>query len=264
MLKKSKLNSLIIYFVLAYIISWALWSSSVVNTQVKKVPDILLLFSQFALLGPAIAAFILRAKEDGKAGINQLFRSSWNWNFKPIWLLPTLLLPAAMILATLAIKLPIEQKAFELFKTPLPLPIFAVLLFFIGGPLEEFGWRGYALPRLMKRYSFLPAALVLGALHGLWHLPLHFMEGTVQAAIPIGEFIAVTTIGSVIYAWIYKNTNGNLTLMFLHHWAGNLAAAVMVYWDTALGRWVFFGVQLVVVVVIVISELSKKHIDKKV
>jgi membrane protease YdiL (CAAX protease family) len=86
------------------------------------------------------------------------------------------------------------------------------------------------------------------------------MEGTVQSAIPIGEFIAVTTIGSVIYTWIYKHTK-SLTLMILHHWAANLAAALFVYWDTPLGRWVFFGVQLVVVIAIVVYELI--HTPKK-
>ncbi len=261
---KSKLNNLIIYFVIAYIISWALWSFSIADTQGFNVPNILLLFSQFALLGPAISAAIMSAKEKGSKGVGMLLKSSWNWNFKPIWLLPTLLLPAAMILLTLAIKLPIEGGSFKLTETPIPIPFFAILLFFIGGPLEEFGWRGYALPRLMERYSFLPSALILGALHGAWHLPLHFIEGTVQAAIPIGEFIAVTTVGSIIYTWIYKHTNGNLALMLLHHWAGNLAAALLVYWDTSLGRWVFFGVQFAVALAIVVSELKTKHIDKKV
>jgi len=264
MQNKVKSNKLIAFFILTFTISWVLWTASVINTQVGKVPNILLLFSQFALLGPMIAAIMLVAKEEGKSGIGKLFNAAWNWKFKPIWLLPTLLLPAIMILLTLAIKLPIEGKAFEVFKTPLPLPlpIFILILFFAGGPLEEFGWRGFALPRLLNRFSFLSAALILGVLHGLWHLPLHFMEGTVQSAMPFWEFVAVTAVGSVIYTWIYKHTK-SLTLMILHHWAGNLAAALLVYWDTSLGRWVFFAVQLIVVVVIVISEKRKVNLISK-
>ena len=260
--KKKITNHLIIYFVLSFCISWLLWASSVINTQFVKVPEILLLFSQFAILGPLFAAMIMRTKEDGKAGLGQLFKDAWNFKFKIIWLVPTLLLPAIMIAVTLAIKLPIEGKALTFAQTPAPLIVFAIILLFIGGPLEEFGWRGYALPNLLKLFSFLPAALIVGLFHGLWHLPLHFMAGTVQSAMPIWEFVAVTAVGAVIYAWIYVNTNGNLLLMIVHHWAGNLSAALMVYWDTTLGRWIFFGVQLLVVFSILL--VCRKNPPKKI
>ncbi|MBO4784314.1 MAG: hypothetical protein J5521_06180, partial [Lachnospiraceae bacterium] len=45
-----------------------------------------------------------------------------------------------------------------------PLNIFLVLLIsLISGPLnEEFGWRGYALDRLLLRFGFLKGSLILG------------------------------------------------------------------------------------------------------
>ena len=36
---------------------------------------------------------------------------------------------------------------------------------------EEIGWRGYMLPRLLGR-GVVPAMLLVGFLHGVWHLPL--------------------------------------------------------------------------------------------
>ncbi|WP_144440314.1 CPBP family glutamic-type intramembrane protease [Limnochorda pilosa] len=39
------------------------------------------------------------------------------------------------------------------------------------------GWRGYALPRLQRRFNALVSSLVLGFLWWLWHLPLVFIPG---------------------------------------------------------------------------------------
>jgi membrane protease YdiL (CAAX protease family) len=41
----------------------------------------------------------------------------------------------------------------------------------IVGLFEEVGWRGYALPRLQQRMTNLRAALVLGGIWAIWHLP---------------------------------------------------------------------------------------------
>lgn len=46
----------------------------------------------------------------------------------------------------------------------------------LGGPLgEEFGWRGYALPKLEARFGATAGCFVLGLLWAGWHLPLFLM-----------------------------------------------------------------------------------------
>ncbi|NLN86173.1 MAG: CPBP family intramembrane metalloprotease [Syntrophomonadaceae bacterium] len=43
---------------------------------------------------------------------------------------------------------------------------------FTSGPvLEEFGWRGYALPKLQAKYSPLKSSLILGFMWAVWHCP---------------------------------------------------------------------------------------------
>lgn len=37
---------------------------------------------------------------------------------------------------------------------------------------EEWGWRGYLLPKMMKRFSIVPTLLINGVIWGLWHAPL--------------------------------------------------------------------------------------------
>lgn len=40
---------------------------------------------------------------------------------------------------------------------------------------EEWGWRGYLLPKLLKRFKVIPALLLEGVIWGLWHTPVIIM-----------------------------------------------------------------------------------------
>jgi hypothetical protein len=106
---------------------------------------------------------------------------------------------------------------------------------FLGGPLEEeLGWRGFALPRLQARRSAFSASVLLGAVWGVWHIPLYFVSGTGQqesagasgTEFAIGAFV-VWTIGlSILFTWLFNQTHGSLIVVMLFHAAVNLGAFV--------------------------------------
>lgn len=50
--------------------------------------------------------------------------------------------------------------------------VIAPVLNFITCFGEEWGWRGYLVPKLSERMSFAPMALISGLIWGLWHAPL--------------------------------------------------------------------------------------------
>lgn len=255
----------VLFFVLTIVITWLLWLTSLLNVWQTDFPQPLLIFGQFATLGPLIAALIMLGVFEGRKGIGRLFRSVWRWRFKKRWLVVAIAIPFVLAGLAQVIRLLLTGEAFEWGVVPAEMALTALMMLFVGGPLEEFGWRGYALPLMLKKCNALTASLVLGVVHGLWHLPLHFMPDTVQSAMPVWEFIAVTAVGAIVYTWIYIGTNGSLGAIIIHHWAGNIAASFFVYWHSSLGRYVFFGLQLLLAIVIVIifkkDMLRRKTVD---
>ena len=80
---------------------------------------------------------------------------------------------------------------------------------------------GFAYPHMRARFGWLPAALLLGVLWGLWHLPV---VDSLRAASPHGRywpeyfaaFIAVLAAIRVLIAWTYVHT-GSLRMAQLLH-----------------------------------------------
>lgn len=93
----------------------------------------------------------------------------------------------------------------------LPGLLLAGHLFRDAGALgEELGWRGYALPRLLTFLSPRTAALVLGCIWGLWHLPAFFVGSLSQSAVGFGPYLLNVIAFSVLMTALYVRTGGNV------------------------------------------------------
>lgn len=94
----------------------------------------------------------------------------------------------------------------------------------ILGPLgEEAGWRGFLLPRLVPTLGALRAALVVGVIWAVWHLPLWFIDSP-QAAIPFGVFAATTLCFSVVLTALWRAAPQALGPCVLFHLVVNVVA----------------------------------------
>jgi membrane protease YdiL (CAAX protease family) len=55
---------------------------------------------------------------------------------------------------------------------------------------EEFGWRGYVLPRFQAKWNALVSSVVLGAIWASWHVPLWFIPEAEHSATFFGTRLA--------------------------------------------------------------------------
>jgi membrane protease YdiL (CAAX protease family) len=97
------------------------------------------------------------------------------------------------------------------------LTVFFVPGFLIIALAEEPGFRGFALPRLLAGRSALAAALIVGLLHTLWHLP--FLIRAFSRGYPLGILtnLLIIVSASVFFTWLFNNTNGSVLIAMLLH-----------------------------------------------
>lgn len=169
------------------------------------------------LFGPLIAAIAAAWRSGGGASVRDLFAELTRWGAAPAWYVVAFLLPGAVIALGLALADPFEPRPwFYPPRNGATVAAFVLLPF-----VEEIGWRGFAQPRLVRRYGALRASVVLGALWTLWHAAMFVLQGLtpVQCAVSLPYFVAV----SAICVWFYSRPGGGLPLAVLLHAGGHFS-----------------------------------------
>jgi membrane protease YdiL (CAAX protease family) len=217
-------HPLVTFFVLAYVLTWP-WIPLVSVSPLWGFP---------AVFGPAVAAIIVVAVADGRAGLRDLLGRMARWRVGARWYAVALGLPAVLALAALGLHVVLGSQPSVEFGG-LSVLSFVVFVLIVG---EELGWRGYALPRLLIGRSGLSASLILGTLWGAWHLPTFFVPGAPQYGLPFSAFVLLTMAYSVLFTWVYLRTRGSVLVATLLHGAINLSQGLFlggvdparVYW----------------------------------
>ena len=113
--------------------------------------------------GPTIGAFVLTGLNEGKAGVRALWKRFWNLNINWKWLLVIILCWPVLRLITNLVGQLVSGQTYPLLVNPdqiwIFIPPLIISTFINGGMSEEFGWRGYALPRLNSMHSLLGLCL---------------------------------------------------------------------------------------------------------
>ena len=173
----------------------------------------------FLIASPSVVGVVLTAAVDGRTGLKEMFSRVVRWRVSPVWYATALLLPFSISGLGYLVQ--------GLLGGPLaPINFVEQLVFFLPfglmAPLfEEFGWRGFALPRLQRRHNALVSALIVGLGWALWHATVNYMGKVAQYRTTIVPWLLLWSqynfSQSVLLSWIHNNTRNSMLLVLLGH-----------------------------------------------
>ena len=216
------------FVALTFLLSWFPWYAGI-------APEV---FTP----GPSVAALVIVLLAEGRTGLKSWIRPFGRW--RASWWLWVLALtgPALMYGAGILVHggLIGYTPPFLMIREEwmlLPLYLLLVVLAPWNGPVgEEFGWRGYGLPRLQSRFGAVGASVLIGVVWGVWHLPTLFAETGVLGRLAadfgiipfLGVYTAGTTANSLFMTWIYNRSGGSALIGgIVWHAAVNFWAPVL-------------------------------------
>lgn len=228
MQNRAKRKGLFTFLAIAFGASWAAQIGiGVYFRQRQGVPDelraqIMMMAAPLLMWPPALGALVARKwversslKEPGLALPNR------QWLFRS-WSMPIALVFAAMLVSIplngIDTEVTLLRKAFDRAGKEPPMPLGTLVLLQVFGGVtvgavinslvafgEEYGWRGYLLPRLMERMGALRGLLLHGAIWGLWHAPLIALIGYNYPDHPylgVPLFVVFCTLMGIVFGWL--------------------------------------------------------------
>lgn len=214
-----KMSTLIPFLIITFGISWGVIALYIfLPDQMAAAFGVLTgghpLF-YLATYGPAIAALVIVLVKTRFSGLRRFLSRLFMWRAPVKWYvflflgIPALFYTGAFVKGlSMAEMVPISS---------LGAYIGALALFAIKGPVEEIGWRGFALPLLQRKMSPLWAGLIIGIIWGFWHLPAFLLSGTPQSTWSFTDFFVGTIALSIIATALFNASRGSILLPALFH-----------------------------------------------
>ena len=234
--------------------------------------------TQLGALSSSLAAIVLVVVEGRKGGLRDLLGRFLIWRVGIQWWAFALLFAiipsvAALYLFNLLGGPPVDWSGLPPLYTVVPM---FIMLTIAAGMGEEFGWRGFLLPRLQTRHNALVSGLIVGVVWAIWHIPLFFIKGTSQYAQQIEGgllpailgYSAFVIVSSLQFTWLFNNTRGSVLLAAVLHGASNAwGGYIDVYRGHFGGILTYAAVTVLVSIIIVLmagatnlSRINKRNV----
>jgi len=217
--------------------------------------------------GPSISGFIVTRIYYGQGSVWALLSKLKQWQVNIGWygiallMIPILAVITLLISTAFGIPFPTSEQILNVLLIGLIWPLLAAL----G---EEFGWRGFALPKLQERYNALVTSVIIGLFWGLWHLPMDIFGTGNYGLLFFPNFILVHVISVTVLAtlmtWIYNNTEESMLMMILFHYGITFSAIIILPGGLgaidSLITWLIYTSLQFVIVAIVLSYAGAKRL----
>lgn len=137
---------------------------------------------------------------------------------------------------------------------------------------EEWGWRGYLMPKLARRMSITSTLLISGVIWGLWHAPIIALGhnyGLGYPGFPLTGILAMCafcTVVGIFLSYVTIRTGSSLAAAFGHGALNSLAGASTIFAVAGVSPFVgpsptgiIGGCGLIVVAIIMLVDLQKRE-----
>ena len=227
---------------------------------------------QLGALSSSLAAIVLVVLEGRKGGLRELLSRVLIWKVGIQWwvlalfflIVPTV---TSMYLYHLLGGPAVDWSGLKPLYTVVP---DFILLTIAAGIGEEFGWRGFLLPRLQTRHNALVSGLIVGVAWATWHIPLFFIEGTSQyeqgmqsGLLPvILGYSAFVIANSVQFTWLFNNTRGSVLLAAVFHGASNAWAVYLGMGNSPFGGILTLMALSVLITVVIVVRAGVTNLSR--
>lgn len=185
--------------------------------------------------GPLLAALLVTAATGGWSGLQELLGRLVHWRVKPrYYLLALLLVPTtlAAVLFAAALVSPAFTPGIFAGGDVASLLMLGIALGLAAGWFEEIGWTGVAIHRLLPQLGLWRTGLVMGVIHGLWHLLIGYWgEGANFGLLYLPYFLLLWIVGlvalRVLITWLYARTGSVLVAQLAH---ASYTGSLMILW----------------------------------
>jgi membrane protease YdiL (CAAX protease family) len=211
-----------------------------------------------AVILPLIAAYVVSSVYHPKSGVAELMSGLKRVSPKSVWVWVAFMLPFAWQFLGALLDYAFGGVELLNFSIVMLLSVFLVYptTFFFGGPLnEEPGWRGYATPRVLVKYSPLITGIVIGVIWSVWHFQLHMTQFYGDGLTGfLFRFIYTIPFG-IIATWLYYRSSGNLFACILLHTSINASSAMF---GASSGQYAIIVMVAVTTTLVVADKMYKK------
>ena len=165
--------------------------------------------------GPTLAALVVASR---RRELRDVFG---RWRTNPAWIVVALLVPLALHLPATLLDVALGGRPAQWFYPPVRPEHFAAMITFAVG--EEFGWRGYAYPRLARRLGPVVGCLVLGLVWAVWHLLMNLSPESGSLDWPKMIIMLVDMpLYCLVFAWVFERANRSMAAAIALHAGAHL------------------------------------------